>query len=229
VTMFNAAVDDELIERNPFRKLAERTRGRADEIPPTEKELQALLDACDALGDYADQMRNLITFQTYTAMRPGETFELRWSDIDITTNRIHVARRLYRGGIDVPKNGKPKTVALPPPAREALMRQPTRTGDLVFVSKMGKRLSAPTLNQYWAVVRAAAGLTFDFYMLKHLAVHRLWKLGLSKRAICAQCGWSEKAVDSLLRIYGHTDLVALSEVDALYEEASDNYERVEAG
>ena len=36
------------------------------------------------------------------------------------------------------------------------------------------------------------------------------------RAIAAQMGWSEDAVDGLLRVYGHADLVALSEVDALY-------------
>jgi hypothetical protein len=29
-------------------------------------------------------------------------------------------------------------------------------------------------------------------------------------------GWSEKAVESLLQVYGHVDLIALSEVDALY-------------
>lgn len=30
-------------------------------------------------------------------------------------------------------------------------------------------------------------------------------------------GWSEKAVESLLQVYGHIDLIALAEVDALYE------------
>jgi hypothetical protein len=30
-------------------------------------------------------------------------------------------------------------------------------------------------------------------------------------------GWSEKAVGRLLRVYGHIDLIALAEVDALYE------------
>ena len=40
---------------------------------------------------------------------------------------------------------------------------------------------------------------------------------LSKRAIAAQMGGSERAVENLLRVYGHADLVALGEVDALYE------------
>ena len=99
------------------------------------------------------------------------------------------------------------------------MRQPTRTGELVFVSKQGKRLTAPTVSQYWAVVKASAGLDFDLYhATKHYGVHLLFRLGLSKRAIAAQCGWSEDAVDSLLRVYGHADVAALAEVDALYEE-----------
>jgi hypothetical protein len=50
----------------------------------------------------------------------------------------------------------------------------------------------------------------------HYGVHRLYKLGLARRAIAAQAGWSEHAVDKMLRVYGHTDLVALAEVDALY-------------
>ena len=29
-------------------------------------------------------------------------------------------------------------------------------------------------------------------------------------------GWSERAVDNLLRIYGHKDVAALEEIDALY-------------
>jgi hypothetical protein len=67
-------------------------------------------------------------------------------------------------------------------------------------------------------VKAASGLDFDFYLAsKHYGVHLLYKLGLSKRAIGAQMGWSEKAVDSLLAVYGHIDLIALAEVDALYE------------
>jgi integrase len=223
VTLMNWAVDEELIPLNRFNRLTRRSRGRADKAPPTVKQLEALLDACDALGDYADQMRALIVFGAYSCMRPGELFELRWADIDLKANRIHVARRLYRGTVDVPKNGEPKTIALAPPARDVLLKQPTRAGELVFVSKQGKRLSAPTVTQYWAVVRARAGLHFDLYSAtKHYGVHLLFKLGLSKRAIAAQCGWSESAVDGLLRVYGHADVAALSEVDALYEISMDS-------
>jgi hypothetical protein len=52
---------------------------------------------------------------------------------------------------------------------------------------------------------------------KHLAVHRLYGLGLSTRAIATQMGWSEGQVDKLLAVYGHKEIVALREIDALYE------------
>jgi integrase len=225
--MFNYAVRMRVIAHNPFSGLGGgRGRGRADEAPPTLAELQALRDGCDALGDYGPRMRDLVDFAALTLMRPGELYELRHPDVDIVGNRITVSRRLYRGTVDVPKNGQPKTIALVPPAREILLRQPTRTREdgLIFVSKVGARLTASTVCQYWAIVRAAAGLepSMDFYRAtKHRGVHELYRLGLSKRAIAAQAGWSERDVDAMLRVYGHTDLVALGEVDALYAARSD--------
>ena len=91
----------------------------------------------------------------------------------------------------------------------------------MFLSKTGRRLSQPTLSGYWSQVKAAAGLEadFDFYLAtKHYGVHLLYKLGLSARAIAAQMGWSEKAIEKLLTIYGHIDVIALEEVDRLYED-----------
>jgi hypothetical protein len=104
-----------------------------------------------------------------------------------------------------------KVIPLPPPARDILMRQPTRAREdrLLFVSKQGRRLSAPTMSQYWAVVKARAGLDFDIYeATKHYGVCRVSAAGVSKRTIAYMAGWSESAVDSLLKIYGHADVAA---------------------
>ena len=226
VALFNYATKRlRLLERNPFDELgAGRGTGRAKQAPPTLEQLDALRAACDTLGDYAPRMRDLMDFAAYTLMRPGELYELRHTDIDIAANRINVDRRLYRGVVDTPKTGV-KTIALVPPARAILMRQPTRTRDdgLVFCSKWDKQLTADIAFRYWSLVRAAAGLRFDFYMAtKHYGVHLLYRLGLSKRAIAAQAGWSEQDVDAMLRVYGHADLVVLAEVDALYARESDS-------
>jgi integrase len=181
--------------------------------------LERLLDACSVLGDYAEQMRALIVFGAYTGLRPGELFALEWSDIDFKANRIDVQRRVYRGDLDTPKSNKARRIALTPPARDVLVRQPTRAERHVFLSKTGRRLAQPTLSSYWSQVKAAAGLDFDFYLAtKHYGVHLLYSLGLSTRAIAAQMGWSDKAVEKLLTVYGHIDVIALEEVDRLYQD-----------
>jgi integrase len=228
VALFNYALRMRIVEHNPFSGLGgDRGRGRADQDPPTLRELERLRDACDALGDYADQMRDLVDFLALTLLRPGEAYELRWSDIDVVHNRIHVSRRIYKGVVDTPKSGRAKTIALVPPARVILMRQPTRTRDdgLVFVSKRGQQLNASTIGVYWGQVTARAGLGRDmplYLASKHAGVHALFRLGLSARALAAQAGWSERSVDDLLAVYAHKDLAALAEVDALYADNADS-------
>jgi hypothetical protein len=116
----------------------------------------------------------------------------------------------------VPKTGA-KLIALTPPARDAILELP-RTGPLVFESKTGKRLAQPVLSGYWAQVLARAGLGFAFYhATKHYGVHYLWtKIGLSRRAIAAQAGWSLATVDKMLAVYGLADVGALEEVDQAF-------------
>ena len=219
VTCMNAAVDAELLERNPFRGLGRRGRGRAEQAPPTEEEFERLLAACATLGSYAPQMRSLIVFAAYSGMRPGELFALEWSDVDFNAMRIDVKRRLYRGRLDTPKSNKPRRIALTPPARDALLGLPSRSeGGLVFRSKTGKRLSQPLLSGYWAQVKAAAGVDHDFYLAtKHYAVHYLYAtLGLEPRVIAAQMGWTPAGVLKLLAVYGHGEIGALDELDRAF-------------
>ena len=218
VTLYNYAIDeDDLpIERNPFRRLGRRTKGRSEEPPPTDDEFEKLLDGCRALGDYGSRMRAFMLFAAFSLMRPSELYTLKWTDIDFDAMRIRKRTRLYRGDVDEPKYGE-ATVALTPPARDAILGL-ERTSCYVFTSKTGKRMCQAGLSGYWAQVKARAELDFDFYhATKHWGVHYLWtKLNLSRRAIAAQAGWSIGTVDKMLAIYGHGEVGALEEVDAAF-------------
>lgn len=79
-------------------------------------------------------------------------------------------------------------------------------------------MSQSTLSGYWARVKAAAGLDFDFYhATKHYGVHYLWtERGMSPRAIAALAGWKVSTVIEMLETYGHGDVGALEEVDASF-------------
>jgi integrase len=65
------SLEPPLEDRDPFRRLTHRSRGRSDQHPPTEDELSRLLDACAVHGWYAPTMRALVTFAAYTGLRPG--------------------------------------------------------------------------------------------------------------------------------------------------------------
>jgi integrase len=213
----NAAVDLELLERNPLRGLARPGRGRADVAPPTEDEFNRLLEACAVHGPYAQQMRSLILFMAYSGVRPGEAYALEWGDIDLATARVDVRRRVYAGRLDTPKSNRPRRIALTPVARDALLCLPHRDG-LVFRSKGGKRLSSPTVGRYWHAVCARAGLDVELYVAcKHRFVHHAYcELGLSPRAIAEQCGWRLAGTIKLLETYGHHDIGALAEIDKAF-------------
>jgi integrase len=162
VTLFALAVDEELIDRNPFRGQMRKPKGRADEAPPADAEFDKLLTACAVHGDYAPRIRALLTVAAFSGMRPGELMALDWSDINLPALRVTVSKRLYRGTMDLPKSNKVRVIALTPPARDALLSLPEREGP-VFLSKAGGRLCAPLLSSYWREVQASAGLRFDFY------------------------------------------------------------------
>jgi integrase len=218
VTLFNRAVDEELLDRNPFRGLARRTKGRAEQAPPSDVEMSSLLIACAALGEYAPQMRALVTFAAYSGMRPGELFALEWQDVDFDANRVEVRRRVYKGRLDLPKSNQERTIALTPLARDALLSLEPHANGWVFRTKHRKRFSQPTLAGCWGKVTARAGLDFDFYLAtKHYAVHYLYvKLDLPVRVIAAQMGWSLKSVEKLIQTYGHGELGALDEVERAF-------------
>jgi integrase len=216
VTLFNAAVDEELIARNPFRGLGRKTKGRAEHDPPTEEQMVLLLEACSALGDeYAPRMRALVTFAAYTIMRPGELFALDWQQVDLDAGLVQVERRLYEGEYDLPKSNKSRTIALLPQARAAVEALPERDG-LVFRSKRGLRLSQPTMSGYWSQVLARARLDFDFYLAsKHYGVHYMKvKLRVPNHDIAEQAGWSEAAVEEMVKTYAHISMGALDRIKA---------------
>lgn len=66
-------------------------------------------------------------------------------------------------------------------------------------------------------MKASAHLDFTVYeATKHYGVHALYVAGVSARTIGKLAGRSEGDVEAMLRVYGHADLAAQAEIDALY-------------
>jgi integrase len=213
ITVMNAAVEAELIDRNPFRGLSKKGEGRKRDTPLTVEEVDTLAAAA---GRESPKLRALVLFLAYSAVRPGEAFALEWSDVDFDAMRVRIERRVYKGKLDLPKGNRPRRIALTPPARDALL--PIKGGEgLVFTSKQGKRLSQSSFAWYWKSISAVHPHKVQPYHLKHFAGHYLFVIrGLPDRVVAAQFGHTDGG--KLIReLYGHPDVGALEEIDAAFE------------
>ena len=97
--IFQEAIFDEVIDKNPFTYVRTPRKEKSDFRPFTKEEVTQLLD--NAQGWF----KNMVAVLAYTGMRTGEILALKWSDIDFENGEIHVQRAMSEFGI-----GDTKTV-----------------------------------------------------------------------------------------------------------------------
>lgn len=89
----------------------------------------------------------------YSGLRPGETFPLKWKDIDFEKNEIHVYKAVESGGHGVIKRPKTESgvrdIPIAEPLREALLKQKGEPDELVFKNKIGNMHSPSSAKRLW--------------------------------------------------------------------------------
>ena len=97
--IFTAAVDDEVILKNPARKVKENDIA---ELPEHEAEFyddEQVADMCVALDEEPIKYKTMIYFDIDTGVRRSELTGFIWSDLDLDNNRASVNRqRQYISG-----------------------------------------------------------------------------------------------------------------------------------
>ena len=91
--IFSLAFEAELVDENPCRRVKKlRVTNQCGHCLTTEEE-EALFKA---LAD-SEWVAHIVLFALHTGMRRGEIFNLRWFDVDLTRETVHVRQS---------KNGK---------------------------------------------------------------------------------------------------------------------------
>ncbi|HJQ66758.1 MAG TPA: tyrosine-type recombinase/integrase [Gemmatimonadales bacterium] len=181
------AYEDGLIRSNPCTglRISQRVPGDQDQRQSkalTEDELHAFLAGLPA------EWRLFFEFLTHTGLRVGEAVALTWKDLDTTTHRIHVRRRLYRGRFDTPKSRySTRSVPLSPRLLERILATRNDAADTapLFPSKIGTHLDqSKVFNRVLKPTARKAGVPWaGFHTFRHTCATLLFKHGLNAKQI----------------------------------------------
>ncbi len=115
-SMFELAVEDDMILVNPVRKSTHRPEERHAVSFLTREEATRTLDAIRGTTLYLPVLLGI-----YAGLRRGEVCGLRWDDVDLDGGRITVRRvRTVKGRIQPPKSRQERIVPLHDTLRQAL-------------------------------------------------------------------------------------------------------------
>lgn len=199
--LYNDAIDDGLIDTNPFaNRRQEQSRERKDIAPLTELEVNMLADiALDHWGDgYGLVARAWVLFGAWVGTRPGETFGVTAADLDHDAGEVKI-KRVKKRGAERPTD----TVVLPTIVSDAIWSMPTQLHGPIFRTRAGARMQKGALAWYWGPIRSAfrakitperwaellgGQATFDFYLLRHFCASMIVANGGNEFDCAAQLG-----------------------------------------
>ena len=169
----------QLIESNPCFLIKKLKEPKGHTRILTDQERVNLIRACKSCSKYPE-MLPIVLLAITTGMRRGEILNLRWADINFTTQRIFLWST---------KNGDTRTVPLVGPAlRELRVWAKVRAisnDALIFPSRVeGNSMNIFHLDHAWRLVKNSAELTdFRFHDLRHTAASYLAMNGAGLREI----------------------------------------------
>ena len=209
-SLFNQAISDELIQRNPARSIP-TTRVVKRELDPFSR---AEADAVIAkLYEVTSGLQAIYAcffeFSFYTGMRPGEAMALRWSEVDTRNRTARVCRiRLYGKIQERTKTKTSREVLLNDQALQALEKARPLTAarsDYVFApegsgdkSELYVR-SETGPKRYWLLALRKLGMRHRrMYDTRHTYATMCLMAGMNPAFIASQLGHS---VQILLSTY----------------------------
>jgi integrase len=240
-TALNRAVRHGLLQRN----------AASDAYPPrirrvvrpilTDLQVRKLLGALEG-----DSLRPLYALALGTGIREGELLGLRWGDVDLDGNIVHVEQQLQRiEGADgvrrlrlVPTKteASKRTVgigqalsAILRAHRASQLRDRLRAGDewraddFVFTRPDGQPLYAEVIDKHWRRLREQLGLprNMHFHDLRGTAASHMHALGAQAREIQATLGHTDSR--TTMNLYTHALDAGLranaNRMDVLFERA----------
>lgn len=211
--ILGAAVEDELIHRNPCSSSAVRAP-RVDNariVPWTPQQIAAVADAMP------QPYRAIVALGAGCGLRQGECFGLRVQDVDFLRRTVQVRQqvRIVRSKVEVaaPKRGKQRDVPLPAVVATELTQHMAERGlaaddgeRLLLLTREGNPIHRTHFNRsVWKPALERAGVAptrgNGMHALRHHYASVLLDGGVSVRALADYLGHEDPGFT--LRVYAH--------------------------
>ena len=214
-SVFECAVENDLIEKNPVRKSVRATGGEKTEGREalTVEEQKVFL-----LGAEKSLYYNGYAFVLQTGIRVGELIALKWSDVDFKNRKLQIRR----SASEIPKQGfvigEPKTesgyrdIPLTEEAISILYRQreknsknkiiPIQYADYIFLNRNGSLIQRSAYNQGINTICSRLGMRkFSIHILRHTFATRCIENGMRPKTLQTILGHSK--IEVTMNLYVH--------------------------
>ena len=234
--VFNAAVEDTLIQRTPCAGINLPKRTQAEKRFLSVEELHHLADTIDS------RYRTLVVTAGFTGARFGELASLQARDLDLERRRVTITRSLaeVRGLITEtePKtSASRRSITLPQPVVDALdahlNQHGTEPTGRVFTAPEGGPLRRRSFRKrFWLpAVDASVGQPMRFHDLRH--THAALLIAANTHPKLLQSRLGHTSIKTTLDIYGHLyeplDEIAADRLEKLIADAIAHRTRAERG
>ena len=167
-TMFDDALKDELITKNPFTHIK-----RPINVDVIEKNPFSLEEIFSILKEMPESMRAFFAIGFYTGMRTGEIIGLKWSDINFKELTIHVQRSRRQGIESLPKTKNSiREIDIIEPLLPYLLKHKELevSEEYIFETYAGKpfNTSDKISAHYWKPTLKKLGIAYrNLYQMRH--------------------------------------------------------------
>lgn len=243
-SIFAAAVDDEVIVKNPFAKRSvKRPRIERRQVEPWPvSRVSAVRDALPP------EWKIFVTIGAGLGLRQGEVFGLSPDDVDFLRGRVEIRRQVKVTSTNrlifaLPKGRKTRSIPLPASVRDELAahlaafpartvslpwatpESTQRTVSLILTNRQGNAVNRNHFNSYvWKPALNSAGVSASrdngTHALRHTYASVLLDAGVNPKALSQYLGHADPGFT--LRVYTHwlpeTDDRARKAIDGLSQD-----------
>ncbi len=214
------------VTKNPVRGLSRhkkiRDKLRSTHNPKKVSFLKNKEDVAAVFRTLPEPVNIAYALSALAGLRPGEALALRWDDVELSSNEIHVQQQIRHGRVGVPKSGKDRHVPILPSLKAVLTawRNQNRSTELVVPALRAATLERAGRSRMhflnWRTVRDSLSDALKSCGLKTMTFYQA-----GRHTFASQWVLAGNSIYRLMEIMGHSSVDVTARYAHLTNELTD--------